>query len=147
MKKIIILFVLNALCTLSFGQTYQNVTLPSASSITLEIASELSSDELTEGQSIKLAVKYSVVVEGATVIKARAMATGKVIKIKEATFNFPAVVTIEVVNVQTIDDRRIDIHGEAAFKGAFKGETATVKMGQIIEAATDVSVSVRGIRL
>jgi hypothetical protein len=55
-------------------------------------------------------------------------------------------VTIEATNVQTVDDRRIDIHGEAAFKGAFKGESATIKNGEIVEAITDTNVSVRGVR-
>ena len=146
MKKIFIIALFNWVCTGAFGQVYQNVTLPSSYPIVLEIASELSSDELTEGKFIKLAVKYAVVIEGATVIRARAIAIGKVVKIKEATFNFPAVVTIEATNVQTVDDRRIDIHGEAAFKGAFKGESATVKNGEIVEAITDINVSIRGVR-
>jgi hypothetical protein len=146
MKKIIIIALFNWVCTCTFGQVYQNVTLPSSYPIVLEVASELSSDDLTEGKSIKLSVKYSVVIDGATVIRARAIAIGKIKSIKEATFNFPAFVTIEATNVQTVDDRRIDIHGEASFKGAFKGESATVKYGEIVEAITDTNVSIRGVR-
>lgn len=147
MKKIFVVTLFFALLSFcGFSQTYQNVTLPSAYPVMLEIASEISSDEVTEGQAIKLAVKTAVIIDGATVIPTRALATGRVLKIKESSFNYAATITIEVLTATTIEGKVIDLHGEATFKGQNKGEAATVKIGQILDAAVSNSVSVRGVR-
>ena len=147
MKKVIVLtlfFTLLSFC--SFSQTYQNVTLPSAYPVTLEIASEFSSDEVTEGQAVKLAVKTAVIIDGTTVIPTRALATGRVLKIKESSFNYAATVTIEVLTATTIEGKVIDLHGETTFKGQNKGEAVSVKIGQLLDAAVSNVVSVKGVR-
>ena len=128
------------------AQVYQNVTLPSATPVVLEVASAFSSDDITEGSLVKLTVKYAVIVEGAYVVRTRAVATGKVLKIKMGSFNYPTLVTIEALNVQTVDEKMIALNGEATFKSAFNGEAATVQIGQILQAAVTNNVSVRGVQ-
>ena len=147
MKKTIIttlFFALQSFCI--FSQTYQYVTIPTGYPITLEIASEFSSDDVTEGQPVKLVVKNAVIIEGATAIPTRSVAMGRILKIKESSFNYAATITVEILTATTSEGKVIDLHGETTFRGQNKGEAATVKIGQLLDAAVSNAVSVKGVR-
>ena len=147
MKKIIVTTFFFVCSILSgFSQTYQHVTILAGYPVLLEVASEFSSDEVTEGQPVKLAVKNAVIIDGATAIPSRSIATGRVLKIKESSYNYAAVITIEILNVTTIEGKIIDAHGEANFKGQNKGEAVTVKIGQLLDATISNQTSVRAVR-
>jgi hypothetical protein len=118
-----------------YTQSYYTETLPSGTSVMLELNESLHSHELSVGDPVKLTVSMNVTVQGTVLIRYHAAALGKVTRVTAPTYNYPATVEIKATQVQTVDDRMIPLNGTPLLcKGIMPGETFTVSPGKTLEA-------------
>jgi hypothetical protein len=110
-------------------------TLPAGTLVLLETSESLDASRLTIGQLIQFKVKADVRIDGEVVISTGAMATGRVKRLKNGSFNTPGSIFIEVTSVQSIDGQQVSLNGtEQELKGYYPGEAAKVNLGTAISA-------------
>lgn len=111
----------------------QIIELPAGTVVLLESAEEIKSDQVTVGRIINFIVRTNVDVNGETVIRTGAIATGRIKSITSSTYNNPEEIKIELKYVQAVDGQQVALHGiEANFYGKFPGESASVDPGMSV---------------
>ncbi len=114
---------------------FKKVTITAGTSILLETAERIGTDQMTVGQLVQMKVKVNVFAEKRVVVTTGAHAIGRIKSISPATYNHPASLTIELVSVQAVDGQQIPLNGlEQSYTGKFSGEGTMVEPGKVITA-------------
>lgn len=109
--------------------------LPAGTLVLLETSESLDASRLTIGQLLQFKVKTDVRIDGVVVIRTGAMATGRVKRLKNGSYNTPGSIFIEVTSVQSVDGQQVSLNGtEQELKGYHPGEAAKVNLGTAISA-------------
>ena len=122
----------------------RKVTLKAGTIVILETNETFNSDNVTVGQALSFKVRTNVVVDGETTIRTGAMASGRVKKIAETTYNAPAKITIELQYVQAVDGQMVALDGDPlTIEGTYPNEGSQVKTATTITARVMNDIKIR----
>lgn len=106
---------------------WQDASLTSQTAITLELAQSLDSWRLSVNDDVEVVVKHGVYSADLCLIRDRAIAKARVIKIEKPSPNCPVKIIIEVTDVQTADKNgeMIQVSGKATLTGEYLNQHTT----------------------
>ena len=111
----------------------KKVDLLSGTTVLLELAESLSSEQMTAGQLVQFKVTTDVVVDGRVAIRTGALAWGRIKGIDKPTYNNPAQLRLEVQHVQAVDGQQIKLNGaEQTLRGKFSSQGFQAQPGTTI---------------